>query len=170
MYDFETTQYSILKINVQPYLNSTFLFVCLFAWVFFSSHSRIFHSYGKSQLPVKGFRFDLYSTFMAIEQWGFISMPHLLWHGSSVKNDHLRKPRDTHTSCRAFSCGAVTTSFYDLGLSRLGLKHPTFRLRGERTNSMRHRRGLNTTLRFFNLLKSKVTWKIYKKWYLCYSV
>ena len=29
---------------------------------------------------------------------------------------------------------------YDLGLSRLGFEHPTFRLRGERSNPLRHRR------------------------------
>ena len=27
---------------------------------------------------------------MAIEQWGFFRVPHLLWHGSSVYNDYLR--------------------------------------------------------------------------------
>ena len=49
--------------------------------------------------------------------------------------------RDTHTYCQAFSRGAVTTCFYDLGLSRLGFEHPTFRLRGERSNPLPHRRG-----------------------------
>ena len=28
--------------------------------------------------------FDLCSELMAIEQWGFFSVPHLLWHGSSI--------------------------------------------------------------------------------------
>ena len=37
----------------------------------------------------------------------------------------------THTYCWAFDSGAVTTCFNDLGLSRLGFEHPTFRLRGE---------------------------------------
>ena len=27
---------------------------------------------------------------MAIEQWGFFSVPHLLWHGTFVYNDHHR--------------------------------------------------------------------------------
>ena len=36
--------------------------------------------------------------------------------------------------CRAFGSGAVTTCFYDLGLSWLGFELPTFRLRGERSN------------------------------------
>ena len=31
--------------------------------------------------------------------------------------------------------------FWDLVLSRLGFEHPTFRLRGERSNPMHHRRG-----------------------------
>ena len=35
----------------------------------------------------------------------------------------------------------ITTCFYDLGLSRLGFEHPTFRLRGQRSNPLRHRRG-----------------------------
>ena len=41
----------------------------------------------------------------------------------------------TKTYCRAFSSGAVTTCFYDLGMSRLGFEHLTFRLRGQRSKS-----------------------------------
>ena len=54
----------------------------------------------------------------------------------------LSSPRthDTHTYCRAFNSGAVTTCFYDLlGLSRLGFEIHTFSLRGERSNRLRHR-------------------------------
>ena len=36
--------------------------------------------------------FDLCSALMAIEQWGFFSVPHLLWHGVSVYNGHLQGP------------------------------------------------------------------------------
>ena len=36
--------------------------------------------------------FDLCSALMAIEQWGFFSVPHLLWHGAPVYNGHLRGP------------------------------------------------------------------------------
>ena len=32
------------------------------------------------------------STLMATKQWGFFSVPHLLWHGASVNNGHLRGP------------------------------------------------------------------------------
>ena len=48
-----------------------------------------------SSLPVKGSNFFyLCSTLMAIEQWGFFSVPHLLWHGASVYNGYTL---DTHT-------------------------------------------------------------------------
>ena len=36
--------------------------------------------------------FDLCSALMAIEQWGFFSVPYLLWHGESVYYGHLRGP------------------------------------------------------------------------------
>ena len=34
-----------------------------------------------------------------------------------------------------------TSCFYDLGLSRVEFGHPTIRLRGERSNPLRHRLG-----------------------------
>ena len=34
---------------------------------------------------------DLYSALMAIEHWGFFSVPYLLWHGTSVYNGHIRR-------------------------------------------------------------------------------
>ena len=49
-----------------------------------------------------------------------------------------------HTYRRAFSSGTVTTCFYGLGLSRLGFEHQTFRLRGQHSNPLRHRRGNNS--------------------------
>ena len=36
--------------------------------------------------------FDLCSAHMVIEQWGFFSVPHILWQGASVYNGHLRGP------------------------------------------------------------------------------
>ena len=73
------------------------LFVSLFLWFcFFSSHSKIFTHFfthlETSPLPVKGCNFDLCPALMAIEQWGFYSVPHLLWHGAFVYNGHLRRP------------------------------------------------------------------------------
>ena len=68
--------------------------------------------------------FDLYSALMATEQWGFFSVPHVLWHGASVYNGYL-------SCCRAF----------DLGLSRMGFEHPTFQVWCKRSDRLRHRRG-----------------------------
>ena len=70
------------------------LFVCLFVvcWEF-SSHSRIFQTYGDVTITGERFvisNFELCSALMAIEKWGFFSVPHLLWHGPSVYNGHLQ--------------------------------------------------------------------------------
>ena len=68
------------------------LFVCLFVWSF-SYNSRIFYSFGDVTIAGEGLQILTYSlAIMAIEQWGFFSMPHLLWHGTSVYNGHLRGP------------------------------------------------------------------------------
>ena len=41
----------------------------------------------------KAANFDLCSALIAIEQWGFFSVPHiLLWHGASIYYGHLRGP------------------------------------------------------------------------------
>ena len=69
--------------------------------------------------------FDLCSALMAIEQWGFFSVPHLLWHGTFVYNGHLRGPWHSHLSPSVWQ-GSCPSCFYDLGLSRLGFEHPTF--------------------------------------------
>ena len=36
--------------------------------------------------------FDLYSTLMAIEQWGFFKVSHLLWHELTLYNGHVQEP------------------------------------------------------------------------------
>ena len=59
-------------------------------------------------------------------------MPHLLWHKPSQWSSP--RSRDTCTCCRAFSSAAVTSCFYDLGLSRLGFEQPTSRMQDERSN------------------------------------
>ena len=112
------------------------MFVCVFAWGF-SSHSRISPSYPDVTISDEGLQILTYkwSAPTAIEQWGLFSVPYLLWHGASFYNYHLC---DTRTYCQAFGSAAVTTCFYDPGLSRLGFELPTFRLRGERSNELRH--------------------------------
>ena len=55
--------------------------------------------------------------------------------------DHLRGPMTLVSIFRAFGSEAVTTCFYDFGLSQLGFGNLTFHLRGERSNRLNHRRG-----------------------------
>ena len=42
--------------------------------------------------------------------------------------------------------------FNDLGMSQLGFEHPTFRLRGEISYSLRHRRGHMSAVLFFHVI------------------
>ena len=84
--------------------------------------------------------------FLVVWSYSFHSRFSLIWsvnelHGVSVLKWSSQRTCDTHTCCRAFSRGAVTAWFYDLDLSRLGFEHPTFRMRGKRSNRLRHRRG-----------------------------
>ena len=46
----------------------------------------------------------------------------------------------THTCCRAYNSGAVTTGFYGLGLSRLGFEHLT--LECEDNALIRYKKGI----------------------------
>ena len=55
----------------------------------FTCHSNIFHSFEDVTIAGDDFKFWPNSALMAIEQWGFFSMPHLLWHRVSVCNGHL---------------------------------------------------------------------------------
>ena len=105
---------------------------CMFGFIGdSSSHPKIFHSimWRRHHCLSSVTNFDLCSTIMAIEIWGFFSVPHLLWHGATLYNGHHRgmtRIRDPNPYCQAFECGAaVTNCFYDLGLSRLGFELPT---------------------------------------------
>ena len=84
---------------------------------------------------IKATNFDLCSALMAIEQWGFFSMPHILW---PVNNGHLRGHSHIFQSVLH---EAAFTWFNDLGLSRVGFEHPSLRLPGEHSNRLRHRRA-----------------------------
>ena len=83
-----------LIINYGTFVNK---FVCLYIWFFgggvYRPIRKFFTHIETSPLPVKGCKFwPICSTLMAIEQWGFFSVLHLLWHGASVYNGHLRGP------------------------------------------------------------------------------
>ena len=108
------------------------LFVCLWFIVPLENFSLIWR---RPHYRWRAANFDLCSALMAIEQWGFFSVPHL-WHGPSVYNGHLRGPATSHLlpSFWQWSCLYL---FYDLGLSRLGFEHPTFCLQGQHYNPLR---------------------------------
>ena len=127
------------KIN-GSFVNWDVFCECLFVSQFweFSSHSRIFHSYGNVTITGEG----LHILTCARNSWPLSSEGSLACHTYCDTVIHLywssSKTRDTHTLCRAFSCGAVTTCKHHLRLSRLGFEHPPFRIRGKRSNRLRH--------------------------------
>ena len=90
-----------------------------------------------ASLPVTGCKLlPMLAALMAIEQWGFFSVPHLFWHGASVYDSHLRGPLTLRPFAERL---VVELSLPDL--SPQGFEHPTFCLRSERSNPLHHRRG-----------------------------
>ena len=103
----------MLKIrDVYHAVMHIFLYVCLFG----CSHMET------SPLQVKGCKFNFYlcSALMAIEQWWFFCMHTYCDTGHLFKMSSPRT-RDTHTYCRAFSSGAVTTWFFTFYIFELYL-------------------------------------------------
>ena len=97
-------------------------FVCLFACLeIFVPLENFSLPWRRHHYRWKAGNFELCSELMVIEKWGFISVPHLLWHGASVCYCHL-----THTCCRAFSSGTVTTCFIRLRSVDAGNRTPHF--------------------------------------------
>ena len=66
----------------------------LLVWSF-SFYSWIFCLYGDIIITSEGLQI-FFSALMAFEQWGFFSMPHLLWQGPTLYNGHLQDPWHTH--------------------------------------------------------------------------
>ena len=75
--------------HLVTFMTSQCLFVCLFDWGLLSC-SRFFSLiWRRHHYRWRAAKIDLCSTFMSTEQWGFFSVPHLLWHRTSVYNGHL---------------------------------------------------------------------------------
>ena len=112
------------------------LFVCLGFIVLFENFTLIWR---RPHYRWKVANFDLSSALIAIEQLGFLnSVPHLLWHGASVYNGHLRGPVTLIPVAERLVVDlSLKICFYDLGLSRLGFEN---RIRGQRSDPLRHRR------------------------------
>ena len=107
------------------------IFVCIEFYTPLESFSLIWR---RHLYQWRAANFDIYSALMTIEQWRFLSVLHLLWHGTSVYNDHLRELM-TPVANQALSSGADTTCFNDCDLSRLGFEQPTFSMQ------LHHRRS-----------------------------
>ena len=115
-------------------------------FVSFSSHSLM------SPLPMNGCKF--WPMFGTYGHEVLKSMPHLLWHGSSVYNGHLWGPMMTHLMPSIWQWSCHYTCFNDLDLSQLRFEHPTSRLQGKGSNPLCHH-------------PSKFLWKQY--FFFCYT-
>ena len=107
---------------------SSFVFVCLGFFVPFENFSLIWRC---DHFRLRAANFDLWSPLMAIDQWGFFSVPHLLWHGASIYNGQLRVPVTLTPIARRLTVGlslpvvsyvlAVSVAFLELVPSSLSL-------------------------------------------------
>ena len=76
------------KQSGQNILSGHYLFVCLEFFLPLENFSLIWR---RHHCRWRAANFNLCLALMAIEQWGFLGVPHLLWHGASVYNCYLRR-------------------------------------------------------------------------------
>ena len=115
--------------------------VYVICFLSFSSHSWNFHSYGDVSITGEGLQILTYARHSCpLNSEGSLAC-HTYCDTAHPFIMVISWTRDTQTCNRAFSGGAVTICFYDLGLSRMGFEHPNFRMRSERSNRLRDRRG-----------------------------
>ena len=131
------------------------LLVCLVVCVFVCVWD-VRHTHKKRASTVK-----LPSALMTIVRWWLFSLPHLLWHGASINIGHLRT-NNTHICCWVYGSRAVATRFYDLDLSRIKFKHPTFKMRSEHFKRLSEGHsisyiGISRVCSHFNLILSHVS-------------
>ena len=136
-----TIQWPFSQLNgrhISVTFQTIFYFVCVDFIVQFENFSLLWK---RHHCRWRAANLDLCSALMALEQWEFFNVPHQLWHGPTLYDGHLRGPV-TLTCCRAFDSGAVTTYFYDLGLSSLGIEPQSPACRAN-APPLRHRSGLS---------------------------
>ena len=98
-----------------------FMFICLFKD--YRPTRKFFIHLETSSLPVKAAN-DLCSALMVNKHWGFFSVPHLLWHRTSIYNGHLRGPVTLTPIAERLAVELSLTCVKYLSLSRLGFEHP----------------------------------------------
>ena len=101
-----------------------------------TTHSRIFHSYEDVTITDEGRQILTYTR----HSWPLrTSLPHLLWHRTSVYNDHLRRPVILILVFERLAVELPLPVFRlrSVAGSRLLFEHPAYRMRGERSNGLR---------------------------------
>ena len=148
-----------INVNESLLLKKKYCFIiCLIVCVFLS-HLRIFHSNGDVTIASEGLQI---LTF-ALRSWPLSSEGSWACHTDCDKG-HLRGPVTLTPISECLESGAVTTYFFDLGLSQLGFEHPTFHLRGKRSNWLYHRSGLLVIWNWYGMYSESN--KLYMKWCL----
>ena len=84
--------------------------------------------------------FDLFYPFMTIEQWGLFSLLHLLWHGTSVYNGHLRGPVTRTPIALRLAVELSLSVFLWLRSVAAGIRTPNLPVAEKCSNLQRHRR------------------------------
>ena len=130
-----------------------FLFVFFFVWSL-SSHSRVFHSNG--DVTITGERLQILTNVR--RSWPLSNEDNLGCHtycdtGHSFIWSSSRT-REIHTCCQAFISGDYITCFNDIDLSRLGFKHPTYRMANTLSDCSTAAVCFSFLLEFFHLYKS----------------
>ena len=133
--------------------------ICLiFCWIL-SSHLSILHSY--EDVTIAGEELQILT--FARHSWPWSSEGSLTSHNYCDRGlpFNWSSPRtcDTHTCCRAFGSWAVTICFYDLGLSRPGIK-PRSPACEASALPLRHRSGL-TYVEMFEIKSSQYITNIF---------
>ena len=100
--------------------------VCL-VWVYCSTRT-FFTPMETSQLTVKGCKYWPMLCIHGHKAERVLSMLHILWHGASVYNGHLRGPVTLIPIAKLLAVELSLPVFYDLDLLRMEFKHPTFHL------------------------------------------
>ena len=110
--------------------------------------------------------FDLWSALMVIEQWGFFSVTHVLWHGESVYTMVCKDSWHSHLllSVWQWSCHYL---FLRLRSVAAGIRTPKFRMRELRSNPLHHRRGYSVVFYFYRYWVNSTINICYRK---CFKV
>ena len=126
--------YTIEILNIWTVIlhSMVFSFVCMGFFVQIDNFSLIWRRHHYRWWAAK---FDLCLARMAIERWGFLSVPHLLWHGASVYHCHLRGPVSLTPIAQRFAVALSVPVFIAAGIRTPNLPQV------ERSNQLRHRRG-----------------------------